>query len=404
MTRRRKIFISALLSLLFLTVSWIATNSRVSLGGEKSKLQWFEILTNRGADEEHCDMTDSVVLIDVHYDKKLVLEKDDDGMPIGMVAATDKQKLKKLLEYLHQGDDYRYILLDVFLDKNISSPEDSSLYQLIASMPRIVIPYPEASVLADTCLNSKAGHAQYTTAIWENDFVKYPFLTDGKESVALKMYKDLTGRTITKHGFLYTDRWLVRKSAILTFELRENSDLSFRKHYLGWVVGDTLAGEVYESMIDEPGFATDKYVLIGDFKEDRHNTYAGEMSGPVINFNAYLTLLHGHHRFSLLMLVILWGVFFWLVWIVFSRSVLSQIFLWLGAPTILLVLCIITYLCFHEVYDILTATLLFYLLRTAVDIRRNKDKIIERYHKIKNYICVWKRKIKSWFCSLCCFL
>lgn len=398
MTRKQRIVLSALLSLFFLTVTWVATNSRVSLGGEKSKLQWFEILTNGGADEEHCDMADSVVLIDVHYDKQLMLEKDDNGMPIGLVAATDKQKLKKLLEYLHQGDDYRYILLDVFLDKNISSPEDSSLYQLIASMPRIVIPYPEASALADTCLNIKAGHAQYTTAIWENDFVKYPFLTDGEESVALRMYQDLTGRTITKHGFLYTDRWPVRNSAILTFELRENNDLSFKKHYLGWVVGDTLAGEVYESMLDESGFATDKYVLIGDFKEDRHNTYAGEMSGPIINFNAFLTLMHGHHRISLLMLAILWGAFFWLVWLVLSRSTFSNIFLWLGAPFYLIVLCIITYKFFHEVYDILTAALLFYLLRTVVETIRNKEKIKERFQKLYNLICIWKRKIKSKFC------
>ena len=398
MTRRQKIVLSALLSLFFLIVTWIATNSRVSLGGEKSKLQWFEILTNEGADEKPCDMADSVVLIDVHYDKQLVLEKDDEEKPIGMVAATDKQKLKKLLEYLHKGDDYRYILLDVFLDKNISCPEDSSLYQLIASMPRIVIPYPETSALADTCLNNKAGHALYTTAIWENDFVKYPFLTDGKESVALKMYQDLTGRTITKHGFLYTDRWLVRKSAILTFELRENSDLSFRKHYLGWVIGDTLAGEVYESMLDEPGFATDKYVLIGDFKEDRHNTYTGEMSGPVINFNAFLTLLHGHHRISLLMLTILWGAFFCLVWLVLSRSTFSNIFLWIGTPFYLIVLCIITYKFFHEVYDILTAALLFYLLRTVVETIRNKEEIKERFHIIYNLICIWKRIIKSKFC------
>ena len=398
MTQRRKVVLSALLSLLFLTVTWITTNSRISLGGEKSKLQWMEILTNGGADEEHSDIADSVVLIDVHYDKRLVLEKDDNGMPIGMVAATDKQKLKKLLDYLHQENDYRYILLDVFLDKNISSPEDSSLYQLIASMPRIVIPFPTASALADTCLNNKAGYAQYTTAIWENAFVKYPFLTDGKKSVALKMYQEMTGRTITKHGVLYTDRWPVRKSAILTFELRDNSDLSFRKHYLGWVVGDTLAGEVYESMLNEPGFATGKYVLIGDFQEDRHNTYLGEMAGPIINFNAFLTLLHGHHRISLLMLIILWGAFFWLVWLILSPSKFSNIFLWLGAPFYLVVLCIITYRFFHEVYDILTAAFLFYLLQSIVEIIRNKGIITRRYHQTIRIFRVWKRKIKSRFC------
>ena len=381
MTRRRKMLFSALLSLCFLTVTWIATNSSVSLGGEKTKLQWLELLTNQNADDEHCAMADSVVLIDVHYDKQLVLEKDDNGLSKGMVAATDKQKLQKLLEYFYASNNYRYILLDIFFDKNISTPEDSSLYKLIASMQRIVIPYPEASSLADTCLINKAGYAQYTTAIWENDFVKYPFLTNGKESVALKMYKELTGRTITKHGLLYTDCWPVRKSAILTFELKENNDLNFRKHYLGWVVGDTLAGEIYESMLNQPNFAAGKYVLIGDFKDDRHNTYIGEMAGPLINFNAFLTLQRGHHRISLLMLMILWGAFFGLVWLVLSNSTFSRIFMWLGAPFYLVLLCIITYRLFHEVYDILTATILFYLLESITEtirnIRNNKEKMLQ---------------------------
>lgn len=398
MTLKRKIIISAILSLIFLVVVWITTNSRVSLGGEKTKLQWMELLTNGDVDSENAAIADSVVLVDVHYDKQQVLEKGDDGMPIGMVAVTDKQKLQKLLDYLRKANDYRYILLDIFFDKNISTPEDSSLYQLIASMPRIVIPYPEGGALADTRLEAKAGYALYSTAIWESDFVKYPFLVDGKESMALKMYQELTGRTITKHGFLYTDYWPVRKSAILTFELKENSDLSFRKQYLGWVVGDTLAGEVYESMIEEPGFATGKYVLIGDFQDDRHDTYIGEMSGPIINFNAFLTLMRGHHRISLLMLLMLWGAFYGLVWLVFSHSMFSQIFLWLGVPFYLMMLCIITYKLFNEVYDILTAAFLFYLLQTFIECIRNKKDIIDKYYDIRKVIRIWKKQIISRLC------
>ena len=283
-----------------------------------------------------------------------------------MVAATDKQKLKKLLEYLYTTNNYRYIILDIFLDQSISQPEDSSLYALIATMPRIVIPIPENSQLGNSRLESKAGSASYGTAIWENDFVKYPFITDGKESMALKMYRELTGRSITKHGLLYTDNWPARHSAILTYELRETEELSEQKLYLGWIVGDTIGGEIYPSMLEVPNLADKKYVLIGDYEDDRHNTYIGEMSGALINFNAYLTLLYGHHR--------------------------SRIFMWLGSPFYLTLTCLVCYRFFHEVYDILIATSLFYLLETTMECINNRQVIYKKINIIWQQIKLWERR------------
>ena len=392
MNVRRSLIFSALLSLCFLIITFIATNGRISFGGEKAKLQWFEILSQWNEKEKENEWTDSVLLIDTHYDKQMVLEKDNDGNPIGMVAATDKQKLKKLLEYLYTTNNYRYIILDIFLDQSISQPEDSSLYALIATMPRIVIPIPENSQLGNSRLESKAGSASYGTAIWENDFVKYPFITDGKESMALKMYRELTGRSITKHGLLYMDNWPARHSAILTYELRETEELSEQKLYLGWIVGDTIGGEIYPSMLEVPNLADKKYVLIGDYEDDRHNTYIGEMSGALINFNAYLTLLYGHHRISLWMFVFLWGAFFILIWLTIRHTTFSRIFMWLGSPFYLTLTCLVCYRFFHEVYDILIATSLFYLLETTMECINNRQVIYKKINIIWQQIKLWERR------------
>ena len=392
MNVRKSIFFSALLSLCFLIITFIATNGRLSYGGEKTKLQWLEILSQWLGKEKVNEWADSVLLVDTHYDKQMVLEKDIDGNPIGMVAATNKQKLKKLLEYLYATDNYRYIILDVFLERSISQPIDSSLYDLIATMPRIVIPIPESSPLGDSRMALKAGTARYGTAIWENDFVKYPFITDGKESMALKMYRELTGRTITKHGLLYTDNWPARHSAILTYELRETEELSEQKLYLGWIVGDTIGGEIYPSMLEVPNLADKKYVLIGDYEDDRHNTYIGEMSGALINFNAYLTLLYGHHRISLWMFVFLWGAFFILIWLTIRHTTFSRIFMWLGSPFYLTLTCLVCYRFFHEVYDILIATSLFYLLETTMECINNRQVIYKKINIIWQQIKLWERR------------
>ena len=177
-----------------------------------------------------------------------------------------------------------------------------------------------------------------------------------------------------------------------TYELRETEELSEQKLYLGWIVGDTIGGEIYPSMLEVPNLADKKYVLIGDYEDDRHNTYIGEMSGALINFNAYLTLLYGHHRISLWMFVFLWGAFFILIWLTIRHTTFSRIFMWLGSPFYLTLTCLVCYRFFHEVYDILIATSLFYLLETTMECINNRQVIYKKINIIWQQIKLWERR------------
>lgn len=62
------------------------------------------------------------------------------------------------------------------------------------------------------------------TTYKESSFVKYPYLTDSIASMPLRMYEDITGRTVSRHGLLYTDGWkVVRKSVTLAFDVNVNT-------------------------------------------------------------------------------------------------------------------------------------------------------------------------------------
>ena len=396
----RHLWISLLVATLILMLMLVASNWHTPLGAEKATLKWFDWLSqNVYGPKPPSVIADSILLVDIHYDKRFVVERDADGFPKGRLPVADHEKLYRLLSYLEK-QDYRYILLDIFFDKAISEPQDSSLYSLIARMPRLVIALPPDSLeIADEQLKPKAGVAAYSTALWENDFVKYRFLIeDSLKSLPLKMYEELIGRNIEPGRFIATDgnAW-VRTSAFLTFELINDNDTKRYKHYyLGDVVGDSLDGEVYEPRLNSKDFPVNgKYILIGDFKCDRHNTFRGSMSGTFINFNAYLTLLRGHHRLSIWLLLIL-GIAFWaLAFLTIHNSSFSKVFMWLGYPFYLSILCLFSYLLFREVYDVLTATILFYSLETIVQ-------CIENWYKIKvkiktTYIMIKNHKRKTAF-------
>lgn len=372
--------LSAIISLIFLLITFVCSDIAIPLSSEKMLFKKFELLKQYipvGNKEQSC-MLDSVLLIDTHYAQTLVSEYEDTA---SFVPVTDRRLLLRLLQHLNKDSTYKYILLDISLSKDVRQEEDTTLYRLIASMPRICISMPENDDIADSCLIPKAGEIGYYITQWENDFVKYAYLQNGKKSLPLKMYEDLTSRTIT-------DRLLARSSVFLTYGYKE----IFKKH--------RLEEKGFIDMITEDSCAKDKYVLIGDFEDDIHTTYIRELPGVIINFNAYLALTEGHHIIKGWMIIMLWGAFFLLVYQTLTQSRFTWLFMWIGYPVYLTIICFAVYYYFNEVYDILIATSLFYILKTIVECIRERNLISQRttliiqtLEKCSNIIIYYVRKI-----------
>ncbi len=363
-----RIVLSAVFSILLLFACYLLMNSNLAWGSEKDKMKLLETLRTGWSSigknqEEDIKAIDSLMLIDVHYDKCMRAEGGDS---LRMVATPNREKLLQLLQYLQKNNDYKYIMLDILFVKALSIPSDSALHRLIASMDRIVIPYVFNEEIADSCLLAKTGSARYNYSSMDDDFQKYPYVFNGIKSVPLKMYEEMTGNTIDSLGCFYYDNGLVRKSLLLTYETlgvpRGYEDI--HKDLLGKEL--LSPDEDGETIFDtDSHYANGKYVLIGDFEDDRHGTYMGKLSGPIINYCAYIALLHGHHRMSMWLSVIMFVVFFVLSFLALGMH--DNHWWWVGYPLFLALVCIFTYCVMGEVYEIFVTTLFFYALRSWKD-------------------------------------
>lgn len=406
MRKQRRVIWSIVIAIVFLLFSYCITNLDFPVSGEKALLYRFELVRNYFIARKST-VNDSILLIDVSFDKTPVKATDEYGMPIGDIQITDRKKLLELLQELKKKGDYKYILLDVFFGQKGDTPQDSALFATICAMPRIVIPCHSDEVLADTSLKEKAGLADYMTTFKEGGFVKYPFMSEDGMSLPLKIYNEITGRTIRKHWIFYTDGWLLtRKSLVLTFDIYTNGPYNEEGEKVLYFLGaDILGNEGEKGLLYEvPEMTKDKYIAIGAFLgDDNHCTYIGPVSGTLINLNAYFSLLHNHHVVSGTLAIVMFCAFFVLAYLTLTRQdlrgfaetmtqqkshlwrsrmiALSALCSWIGYSLFLSMLCILTYIILGEVYEIFITSTMFYLLSLAV---KHAD-------KIKKLTKLWKR-------------
>ncbi len=291
---RRKVIYSILIALFTLLANYVIINTSIPLPGELNVLQgWDKFKAINGIYTD--SIPNEVMIIDVCYDKKLVSYYRN-GELLGNFVITDRQKLLDFLLLAKKANNYKYILLDVFFEKGIKSPQDTALFNTIASMERIVIPSHSDTPLEDSCLIDKSANADYTTTWKETNFARYQFLHGDIPSIPLKMYEDIYNKTITHHGFYYTsDGCLCRNGVTLKLPIRPT--VQYEEGYITPLDilnlgSDVLAMDSIAPIAEE---IAGKIVVIGDYKNDIHETYAGQLSGSIICLNAYYALVRGDH-------------------------------------------------------------------------------------------------------------
>lgn len=222
---------------------------------------------------------------------------------------------------------------------------------------------------------------------------------NGKKNMPLKMYEELTGRYICKHGPIYLDgNHLVRSSIVLNIDFVPQEEFADSGnvqvwHDLGAVIDKVPIKEGADTIwcIDELN-TEGKYVVIGYFKDvDIHSTYRGDLSGAVINFNAFQALMAGHHRVSLPVGMLLFVSFFVFGYLIFSQQKLSEVLAtpivrnklwlrigqrtlvalcsWIGFSLYLSILCVLTYVFLGEVYDIFITSTMFWAINVIVKLK-----------------------------------
>lgn len=377
MKKKRIVFKSVTSAIILLLFSYIVTNVGFELSGESDLIKKTNSVKSLFmSDEGH--VPDSILFINICYDKELVDVNDEDGFLKGQIDITNRQALYDFLELLSVKADYKYVLMDIFFEDGISSNVDSALFSKISSMDRIVIPkHRDATLAGDSKLEEKSSFSDYTTTLFGNDFNKYELL-DGKEkSMALTVYEDITGNTINEIGPFYFDGYNICNRTLFSKQMilfNTPYDKNGEKNYYH------LTTDLLQDPEGAQALVKGKYIFVGDMElDDIHDTVQGELPGSVITANIFIALMNGKHKIPMYVIIILFTIYFCFSYSIFSHHSMSEIFVskiekkypkllspfsvnllsWISYSLILSGICLLFYYTLYISYDIfLTATFL----------------------------------------------
>lgn len=390
-TNRKIILWSMLHSLVLLMACYWLWNLPYAFDDEAASIRWFNTCRQYFDQSEKADQ--HLLLVNTAYDRVLVSVVDEYGIPKGNIDITDREKLLCLLQAAKANGNYRYIFLDIYFNPAYSTDTDSALFQLISTMPRIVVPCHQDEAGTHEQIQHKSALSDYATSLNEGSFLKYKFLYDKtRKSLPLYAYHELTGKNIRSCcGMYFCDGSLCTNSIILDFAVQATNEYTADGEKLIYQLGSDLVD--VSTHIDLPAMMEGRDILIGDFTEnDLHDTVAGTTSGSLINYNAFLALMNNRHLVS-------WGIMATIFLLLCVASYISFsdvqfidylphwkmlklewfrfMLTWIGFATILTVVCFVFYWMTGKMVDILVITTYFTLLDTIIAsyrIVKNKDK------------------------------
>ncbi len=288
-SRKKALWFSTISAVLLMVVCYFADNLKYSILSGPSvgqRIEQFKEVAGVTIDT----IPDDYVLLNIAYDRELVPVLDEFGFPQGEIDITDRNKLATFLNQLE--DKHKYILLDVLISDNYKSDADSALVASLIQTDRVSISQSRTVNLIDDCLTEKGGFTDYSTDIFETNFVKYQFLNEGEPTMPYMAYQATEPRKeIHSFGPIYwSNGHFYWNSLTLRFPIKlwnnptvdENTETAWHEKRIL-----NLGADVLDMGIDIPALVKDKIVVIGDFTEDDiHDTYLGKIAGPVININA----------------------------------------------------------------------------------------------------------------------
>lgn len=179
-SRKKALWFSAINAILLLLVCYFADNLKYSVLSGPSigqRIEQFREVAGFAKDS----IPEDYVFINIAYDRELIPVLDEYGLPQGNIDITDRKKLTAFLQQL--DDAHKFILIDVLLSDKYKSEADSALVQTLLNTDRISVSRSNTAGLIDERLNEKAGYTDYSTDIYETNFVKYEFINEGKPTM-----------------------------------------------------------------------------------------------------------------------------------------------------------------------------------------------------------------------------
>ncbi|MES2330930.1 MAG: hypothetical protein V4539_15110 [Bacteroidota bacterium] len=289
-----------LLALLMFAVFIIYNNSHFSIPGEQeltTKVQVLDEMVLPGKFKSPYDF----VFINVGKDLELI--KDEEG---GDNVITDRTKLGSFLKLLADSNRHQFLLCDIVFD--MPSPEDSLFREDIRGLNRAVFPkhfgdsgiipsiFPLPMFLAD--YHSNTGKFSRFRLIYN----------DSDKTIPVAIHEQLQGANYRNGwGTVLCNNRLCLRAISPKYYIRQY-DLLESKRYPYFNLGELLILQNEPSFYSK--FLRNKFIVIGNFETDIHDTPVGKMPGSLILLNTYLSLLNGNHQLSISWIVTMFLIFF----------------------------------------------------------------------------------------------
>lgn len=280
---------AALLSLVLTFCDYLLNNWRYPLVDDVESLAVKEYFlhTLPRADD------DSVLFINVAFDKQLVDVTDDFGDTIGKSVITDRAVLAHLLGIARQAD-YKFLVLDVRFEEGMETPDDSILWSRMSSLPHFAFStHAEMATCAPDSLKGVQALADYGATL-TTGFTRWQYLQSDVESMPLRIYSTVDGSTIQRKGILYFDQGRLCYNSLF---IPLSADVLEMEKPGGELRYPLAGGDLFRLNTDEEiaAMMKGKIVVIGDYNNDVHDTYIGSVPGPVLINQAYSQLHQGRH-------------------------------------------------------------------------------------------------------------
>lgn len=273
------------------------------------------------------DPGDRFLFVNAEYDKAVVQCFDTlafdggDGAPegsvypycVGTTSIADRGKLIDLLTLLKKYDNYRFVFLDIDMDRHPYDIYDTALArqnrqlaELAASMrdvyaARGASPDGTPSEMFDTLLEPMSGQVSYSIGLKESGFIAEPLFPNGQPSIPMMLASQHKAMSFTHKGrLLYFCNGKLCRNKVSPrgfFQVESIDRASFHPDryidnqylYLGRDLVDTA------TFVDAGDF-DGKMIFVGAFdNEDFHVTPVGWYSGTTILASVLVALEQGRH-------------------------------------------------------------------------------------------------------------
>ena len=269
-----KIIFAIVHGILFFIILWNVSNSSYTSAIDEGLMQKVNAASNRlFGNDPHYDH--DFVFINISRDLKLV----SDPAEYGETAITDRSKLAQFFKILaDNGNKHHYALCDIFLE--FTNDDDTALLLQTKRCTKLLFPYHIAGdSIQKPCLPVHSALSDFVTNT--GSFSKFKLIYN--DSISTTPMVLLEEADHKKYPRSYLDfRSVFPKYYIQPAQLFET------KMYPYYNLGELLMLSETDSFYHN--FLENKFIVIGNFDTDIHNSAVDKIPGPLILLNTYLSI------------------------------------------------------------------------------------------------------------------